>query len=133
MTIKKVGLSPSNEVDLQLEGKHHGYIRIMFSADRSAYGWIPVPLMSIKNGKGPCALLIGANHGDEYEGVSIINEIYKAHPNDFEFKDDFFDKLYGSNDLRLAILESKNLDELIKKNEKDIEKFKKLREKVLLY
>ena len=66
-------------------------------------------------------------------GVSIINEIYKAHPNDFEFKDDFFDKLYGSSDLRLAILESKNLDQLMKKNKKDIEKFKKLREKVLLY
>ena len=46
---------------------------------------------------------------------------------------DFFDKLYGSDDLRVAILESKNIDELMDKNEKDIEAFKKLREKVLLY
>lgn len=66
-------------------------------------------------------------------GVAIIEEIYKLHPNDFEFKDKFFDKLYGSSDLRLAILESKSIDDLMKKNEKDIEEFKKLRERVLLY
>tara|TARA_B100001750_G_C15495326_1_gene593763 strand:+ start:475 stop:1497 length:1023 start_codon:yes stop_codon:yes gene_type:complete len=66
-------------------------------------------------------------------GMSIINEVYKNHPNEFEFKADFFDKLYGSDDLRVAILESKNIDELMNKNEKDIEVFKKLREKVLLY
>ena len=85
MGIKKVGLAPSIEIDLNSEGKQHGYIRIMFSADRSAYGWIPVPIMSIKNGEGPCALLIGANHGDEYEGVSIINDLYqKLEPKDIK-------------------------------------------------
>ena len=65
-------------------------------------------------------------------GIAIIEEIYKAHPDDFEFKDDFFDKLYGSSDLRLAILAAKD----ITKNEKDkdiIGEFKKLREKALLY
>ena len=46
---------------------------------------------------------------------------------------DFFDKLYGSSDLRLAILESRNIDELMENNEIDIEVFKKLRKKVLLY
>ncbi len=66
-------------------------------------------------------------------GVSIINEIYKAHPNDFKFKDNFFDKLYGSSDLRLAILESKDLNELMVKNGKDIKKYLKLAEKAKLY
>ena len=64
---------------------------------------------------------------------AIIYEIHKLHPDKFEFKDDFFDKLYGSSDLRLAIIESRNIDELIEKNKKDIEVFKKLREKALLY
>ena len=45
-------------------------------------------------------------------GVMIINEIYKNHPDKFEFKDEFFDKLYGSNDLRLTILNRKSLDDL---------------------
>lgn len=77
MPCPKVSLSPSCEVDFDAEGKHHGYIRIQFSSDRSAYGWLPVPVMSIKNGEGPCAIIIGANHGDEYEGVSICNGIYQ--------------------------------------------------------
>ena len=65
-------------VDLDADGKHYGYIRIQFSSDRSAYGWLPVPIMSIKSGEGPCATIIGANHGDEYEGVSIANELYQT-------------------------------------------------------
>ena len=78
MSCPQVSLSPAAEIDLDAEGKHHGYLRIQFSADRSAYGWIPVPIMSIRRGEGPCALVIGANHGDEYEGVSICNGLYQS-------------------------------------------------------
>ena len=66
-------------------------------------------------------------------GMHIINEIYKKHPNHFEFKADFFDKLYGSDELRLAILKQNNLNNLIEKNDKDIERFVQLRTKALLY
>ena len=66
-------------------------------------------------------------------GISIINEIYKAHPDDFQFKDDFFDKLYGSSDLRLAILKSEDLNELMVRNEEDIKEYLKLAEKAKLY
>ncbi|MCY3874310.1 MAG: succinylglutamate desuccinylase/aspartoacylase family protein [Rhodobacteraceae bacterium] len=78
MPCPKASLAPSCEIDFDNDGKHHGYIRIQFSSDRSAYGWIPVPVMSIRNGAGPCAIVIGANHGDEYEGVSICNELYQT-------------------------------------------------------
>ena len=85
MPCPRVSLAPSCEVDFDQEGKHHGYIRIQFSSDRSAYGWLPVPVMSIRNGAGPCAIVIGANHGDEYEGVSICNELYQTlQPGDLE-------------------------------------------------
>ncbi len=77
MSCPKVSLAPSCEIDLDEPGKQHGYIRIQFSADRSAYGWLPVPIMSIKNGDGPVAVIIGANHGDEYEGVSITSGLYQ--------------------------------------------------------
>ena len=66
-------------------------------------------------------------------GIHIINEIYKNHPNHFEFKTDFFDKLYGSDELRSAILKQNNLNNLIEKNDKDIERFVQLRNKALLY
>jgi len=78
MSCPVVSNEPFCEVNLDADGKHHGYIRIQFSSDRSAYGWQPVPIMSIRNGDGPCAMLIGANHGDEYEGVSIINGLFQA-------------------------------------------------------
>lgn len=75
--------APTSEIDLDAEGKHHGYVRIPFSSHRSAYGWLPVPIMTIKSGEGPTALLIGANHGDEYEGVSIFIDLFqKLSPED---------------------------------------------------
>ena len=67
-------------------------------------------------------------------GMTIINEIYKKHSDKFEFKADFFDKLYGSSDLRLAILNGDNLSQLFKKNEEAIENFNRMRSKTpILY
>ena len=70
--------APSSEIDFSLDGKHHGYIRVPYSSHRSAYGWLPVPVMSIRNGEGPRALLVGGNHGDEYEGISILIALYQT-------------------------------------------------------
>ncbi|KIC09600.1 hypothetical protein RA19_14865 [Leisingera sp. ANG-M1] len=72
-----VSNEPVCEIDLEAEGKHTGYVRIQFSSDRSAYGWQPVPIMSIKNGDGPVAVVVGANHGDEYEGVSVTTGLFR--------------------------------------------------------
>ena len=63
-------------------------------------------------------------------GVVIINEIYKIHSDKFEFKDSFFDKLYGSNNLRLTVLNRQSLEQLFKKNESDQEDFKKKRAEI---
>ena len=66
-------------------------------------------------------------------GMHIIDQIYKNHPNQFEFKADFFDKLYGSDELRSEILKKNDLNDLIEKNDKDIKEFMQLRESILLY
>ena len=58
----------SSEIPFDQEGKHVGFLRLPHSIHRSAYGWIPIPVASIKNGKGPIVLLMAGNHGDEYEG-----------------------------------------------------------------
>ena len=58
-------------------------------------------------------------------GVTIINEIYKIHPDNFEFKDNFFDKLYGSDALRLAISNGQSLDDLFEKIDIQNEDFSK--------
>ena len=54
------------EIDLQADGKAHGFVRVPHSVHRSAYGWIPIPAVCLKNGDGPTVLLSSGNHGDEY-------------------------------------------------------------------
>ena len=56
------------EINYEADGKQTGYLRLLHSVHRSAYGWIPIPIVQIKNGDGPTLLLMAGNHGDEYEG-----------------------------------------------------------------
>lgn len=58
----------SSEIDFNRDGRQVGFLRLPHSVHRSAYGWIPIPVACIKNGDGPCVLLMAGNHGDEYEG-----------------------------------------------------------------
>nr|WP_246592292.1 succinylglutamate desuccinylase/aspartoacylase family protein [Aminobacter anthyllidis] len=50
-------------------------MRLPFSSDRSAYGTIPIPIVCIRNGNGPTALLVAGNHGDEYEGQVALSKL----------------------------------------------------------
>lgn len=74
MTIHKQSLIQS-EVDFERQGVHGGYLRIPHSVHRSAYGWIPVPVISLRNGDGPVVLLLGGNHGDEFEGQVALSRL----------------------------------------------------------
>ncbi|MGI9317939.1 MAG: succinylglutamate desuccinylase/aspartoacylase family protein [bacterium] len=67
-----------SEVDFDLEGKHSGYLRLPHSVHHSAYGWIPIPVISVKNGNGPVVLLMGGNHGDEYEGQIALSQLART-------------------------------------------------------
>jgi uncharacterized protein len=64
-----------SEIDLGAEGKQVGYLRVPHSTHRSAYGWIPVPIASIRNGAAPSVLVMAGNHGDEYEGQIIVSRL----------------------------------------------------------
>jgi predicted deacylase len=66
------------EVDFDSDGKHAGFLRIPHSVHRSAYGWLPVPVVSVKNGNGPRVLLMSGNHGDEYEGQVALSKLIAA-------------------------------------------------------
>ncbi|WP_420546952.1 N(2)-acetyl-L-2,4-diaminobutanoate deacetylase DoeB [Curvivirga sp.] len=58
----------STDIDFNLDGIQHGFLKLPYSHDQSAWGSIMIPITVVKNGDGPTALLTGANHGDEYEG-----------------------------------------------------------------
>lgn len=63
------------DVDFDRDGKQISCLRLPFSSDRSAYGTIPIPIVCIRNGNGPTALLVAGNHGDEYEGQVAISKL----------------------------------------------------------
>lgn len=67
-----------SEIDYDREGKQTGFLRLPYSVHRSAYGWIPVPIVMFKNGDGPTALLISGNHGDEYEGQVALTKMCQS-------------------------------------------------------
>jgi N2-acetyl-L-2,4-diaminobutanoate deacetylase len=64
----------SATVDFERDGVQHGFLRLPYSRDDSAWGAVMVPITVARSGKGPTALLTGANHGEEYEGpVALMN------------------------------------------------------------
>ena len=62
-------------LDFEVDGKQCDWLRVPHSTDLSGYGVIPVPVICIKNGAGPTALLIAGNHGDEYEGQVALAQL----------------------------------------------------------
>ena len=42
----------STRIDFDRDGKQCDYLQLPHSVHRSAYGWLPVPLVCIKNGTG---------------------------------------------------------------------------------
>lgn len=64
-------------LDLDSPGKRLGYIRVPHSSDRSAYGWIGVPIGVIRGAEGPTVYLGGGNHGDEYEGPLTLLRLFQ--------------------------------------------------------
>ncbi len=61
-------------VDFDRDGIQHGFLRLPYSRDDSAWGNLMIPITVVKRGAGPTALLTGANHGDEYEGpIALVD------------------------------------------------------------
>ena len=69
-------ISPT--VDFSAEGVQHGFLRLPYSRDDSAWGSVMIPLTVVKNGEGPTALLTGGNHGDEYEGPIALFDLART-------------------------------------------------------
>lgn len=62
-------------IPLDAQGVHHGFLKLPYSRDDSAWGSVMIPISVITNGYGPTALLTGANHGDEYEGPIALQDL----------------------------------------------------------
>ncbi len=62
-------------VDLERDGVQHGFMKLPYSHDESAWGSIMIPITVARAGTGPTVLLTGGNHGDEYEGPLALYDL----------------------------------------------------------
>lgn len=67
----------TTDIDFGREGKQVSLLRLPCSSNLSGYGIIPLPIAVLKNGMGPTVLLMGGNHGDEYEGPVILGKLIR--------------------------------------------------------
>ncbi len=66
-------------------------------------------------------------------GLYLLSALINLYPDEFEFNAGFFDKLAGTDRLRKQLISNTPPEEIIKSWQKDIQKFKSLRNKYLLY
>ncbi|MCQ1854982.1 succinylglutamate desuccinylase/aspartoacylase family protein [Neorhizobium galegae] len=62
----------STLLDFDKDGKQDGSLNLYHSRETNGYGYVPIPVISVSNGTGPTALLVGGNHGNEYEGIVAL-------------------------------------------------------------
>lgn len=62
-------------ISLDAPGKSIGHLELSWSDDFHAYGIIPIPIVVLKGGPGPTALVTAGVHGDEYEGLAITRRL----------------------------------------------------------
>ena len=69
------------DVDYEKPGKQVGWLNLPHSVTRSAYGNIMIPIAVMSGGRGPTALFMAGNHGDEYEGqIALCKLIRELEP-----------------------------------------------------
>lgn len=80
MTLPASPVTPTIDLDAHGDapGARHGFLRLPWSRDDSAWGSVMIPIAVLSGGDGPTALLTGANHGDEYEGPIALFDLARS-------------------------------------------------------
>jgi predicted deacylase len=66
------------DIDFDKNGRQASYARAPLSRNTSGWGTIEIPIVVVKNGKGPTVLFTGGVHGDEYEGPIAISKLART-------------------------------------------------------
>jgi len=66
-------------------------------------------------------------------GIEVLYSIHKLYPNDFEFRSNWLDKLFGNTNLTEMLKNNSTPEEIFNTWENELSNFKTLREKYLLY
>ncbi len=68
----------TTRLDLEADGKQFGTFDVPHSSNESAWGALRVPMIVIRQGRGPTLLFTGGNHGDEYEGPIALMKLARS-------------------------------------------------------
>ena len=55
-------------LDFDLPGKQQGFLQVPYSHNLGGWANVMIPITVIAHGDGPTVLVLGGNHGDEYQG-----------------------------------------------------------------
>lgn len=73
------------DVDFERQGKQFGNLAVPQSTNSAGWAKRFIPVVVIKNGSGPTAVLFGGNHGDEFEGpVTLMNLARRLEPDQIQ-------------------------------------------------
>src|SRR5215469_7273324 len=75
------GTLVSSTVDLDAAGRQVGHLSLPRSDNESGWASTCIPIATVANGSVPTALVLGGNHGDEYEGqVACLKLLQELRP-----------------------------------------------------
>ena len=61
-------------INFDKPGKQQGFLQIPYSHNLGGWANVMIPITVVSAGKGPTALILGGNHGDEYQGqIAAMN------------------------------------------------------------
>ncbi|MDZ4289042.1 MAG: succinylglutamate desuccinylase/aspartoacylase family protein [Prosthecobacter sp.] len=61
-------------LDLNRPGKQQGFLQVPYSHNLGGWANVMIPITIVARGKGPTVLVLGGNHGDEYQGqIAAMN------------------------------------------------------------
>ena len=55
-------------LDLEKAGKQQGFLQVPYSHNLGGWANVMIPITVVASGAGPTVLVLGGNHGDEYQG-----------------------------------------------------------------
>ncbi|MCC6509129.1 MAG: succinylglutamate desuccinylase/aspartoacylase family protein [Pirellulaceae bacterium] len=56
------------QIDFQQAGKQQGFLQVPYSHNLGGWANVMIPITTVASGQGPTVLILGGNHGDEYQG-----------------------------------------------------------------
>ena len=65
-------------LDLDKPGRQQGFLQVPYSHNLGGWANVMVPITVIAHGQSPTVLVLGGNHGDEYQGQIAAMKLARA-------------------------------------------------------